>query len=73
MNAETKKYPDLMTEEELIEYLRISEVSTSKDFHNVISHLIQMRDLPRVHLCRKPLYPLEAIREWIKKETVHRG
>ena len=70
MNTETKTYPDLMTEQEVIEYLRISEVSKSKDFHNVISHLIRMRDLPRIHLCRKPLYPLEAIRGWIRKETM---
>ena len=73
MNTETKKYPDLMTEEELVEYLRISKVSKSKNHHNVIENLKRTRNLPRIHLCRKPLYPLQAIREWIKKETVRRG
>ena len=70
MNTETKKYPDLMTEEELVEYLRISKVSKSKNHHNVIENLKRTRDLPRIHLCHKTLYPIEAIRDWIKKESV---
>ena len=69
MNTETKTYPDLMTEQELIEYLRVSEVSRSGKFHNVVEHLKRMRDLPRLHLCNKVLYPIKAIREWIDKET----
>ncbi len=64
-----KNYPDLLTEEELIEYLRIPEISQSKDYKNVINHLKRMRDLPRIHLCNKALYPLKAIQEWIFKET----
>ena len=69
MNAEIKTYPDLMTEEELIDYLRVPQVSKSKNHHNVIEHLKRMRDLPRIHLCRKALYPLKAVREWVNKET----
>ena len=69
MDIKTQPYPDLMTEQELIEYLRISEVSKSKNFHNVIENLKRMRDLPRIHICQKALYPLEAVRDWIKKET----
>ena len=69
MKNETKKYPDLLTEQELIEYLRIPEVSKSSNYHNVIEHLKRMRNLPRIHLCSKALYPLEAIRKWIEKET----
>jgi hypothetical protein len=37
MNTEIKTYPDLMAEQEVIEYLRISEVSKSKDYHNCTS------------------------------------
>ena len=70
MNTETKTYPDLMTEQEVIEYLRISEVSKSANYHNVIEHLKRMRDLPRIHICRKTLYPLEAVRGWIRKQTM---
>jgi len=70
MNTETKTYPDLMTEEELIDYLRVREVSKSNNYHNVIENLKRMRDLPRIHLCSKALYPLEAVRGWIRKETM---
>ena len=70
MNTETKEYQDLMTEEELVKYLRVPEVSKSHNYHNVIEHLKRMRDLPRVHICRKALYPLEAVRGWIRKQTM---
>ena len=69
MNIETKTYPDLMTETELIEYLRIPEISRSNNFHNVIEHLKSMRNFPRIHICSKALYPLKVVRDWIEKET----
>ena len=37
---ETKTYPALMTEAELIEYLRIPELSKSENFHNIISESV---------------------------------
>jgi len=61
--------PDLLTEEELIQYLRIPVVSRSKNHHNVIEQLKRMRDLPRVHVCNRALYPLQAIRSWIEEQT----
>ncbi len=69
MNTETKTYPDLMTEQELIEYLRIPEVSKSTNYKNVVDHLKRMRDLPRIHLCSRALYPLKAVHEWINRQT----
>jgi len=63
--------PELMTEAELIAFLRIPEISKSKDYHNVIENLKRMHDLPRVHICGKPLYPQEAIREWVKQRTTN--
>ncbi len=69
MNIETKTFPDLMTEAELIEYLRIPELSKSEDFRNVIANLKRMRDLPRIHICSKALFPLKAVRDWVDKET----
>ena len=60
---------ELMTERELIAYLRIPEVSKSKDYHNVIEHLKRIRGLPRIHICRKALYPRRSILEWVEKET----
>ena len=60
---------ELMTEAELIHFLRIPEISNSKDHHNVIEHLKKFRGLPRIHICRKALYPKRAILEWLEKET----
>ena len=60
---------ELMTEEELVVFLRIPEVSGSQNYHNVIEHLKKVRGLPRVHMCHKVLYPRKAILEWLEKET----
>ena len=61
--------PDLMTISELIELLRIPEVSTASNHHNVIKNLIRMRDLPRIQICNKLLFPKKAILQWIEDET----
>jgi len=61
--------PELLTEEELVIFLRIPEVSKSKNYHNVIENLKRRHNLPRIHICGKPLYPLEEIREWIRRKT----
>ena len=63
-------YPDLLTEEELIKFLRIPSVSKANDYHNVISHLKRVHNLPCIHICRQPLYPTEAVRRWIGEKTV---
>lgn len=61
---------DLLTEEELIEFLRIPKVSKAANFHNVIENLKRMHGLPRIHICGKPLYPIEAVRKWIEEKTI---
>ena len=63
--------PELMTEQELIRFLRIPEISGSQNYHNVIANLKRMHDLPRIHLCGKTLYPVQAIRDWIKEQTIN--
>ena len=70
-NGSFKPRPELLTEEELILFLRIPEVSKANNYHFVIENLKRMRDLPRVHICGKPLYPLPAIRDWIKEQTTN--
>jgi hypothetical protein len=62
-------YPELLTEEELIIFLRIPEISKSQNYHNVIEHLKKVRGLPRIHICHKVLYPKKAVLEWVEKET----
>ena len=68
-NELVNTYPELMTEAELILFLRIPEISKAEDPHQVIVNLKRMRDLPCIHICRQPLYPLDAIRAWVKQQT----
>lgn len=63
--------PDLMTEDELIVYLRIPEISKAKNHKNAVENLKRMHQLPRIHICGKPLYPREAIREWVRQKTTY--
>ncbi len=59
---------ELMTESEVIQFLRIPEISNSKDYHNVIENLKRVRGLPRIHICWKALYPKKAVLEWVEKQ-----
>jgi len=63
--------PHLMTQNELVRFLRIPEISEAKDQNNVIEHLKRYRDLPRIRLCNKTLYPLNAILQWIERQTTN--
>jgi len=67
-NGQWQSVPELMTEEELIRFLRIPEISDAQDHHNVIEHLKRFRGLPRIHLCNRVLYPHKAIQKWIEEE-----
>ncbi len=62
-------FPALMTEDELIRFLRVPEVSKAKDHRHVIEHLKRMRGLPCIHIAKQPLYPQSAIREWIQRQV----
>ena len=68
-NGGIDSYPALMTEAELIQFLRIPEASQTKNYHNVIENLKRMRGLPCIHISRTPLYPREAILAWIETQT----
>ena len=64
--------PDLLTLDEVIHVLRIPHISTSKDYKNVIKNLIRFKDLPRIRICKKLLFPTKAVLDWIEKETVRK-
>lgn len=66
---ELTNLPDLLTESELIHFLRIPEVSAAGDYHNVVKNLIRFKDLPRIHMCKRLLFPKKAVLEWIEKNT----
>jgi hypothetical protein len=61
---------DVFTEQELILYLRIPHVSKANDHSNVVKNLIRFRDLPRIQICNKLLFPKKAILEWLENETI---
>ena len=69
MKKSSEPISELMTEAEVIHFLRIPEISDAKDYHNVIEHLKRNRGLPRIHICRKALYPRKAVLKWVEKET----
>ena len=60
---------ELMTESELIDFLRIPLISKATDFGNAIYNLKRNHGLPCMHLCNKTVYPLKAIRQWIEDNT----
>ncbi len=59
---------ELMAESEVIQFLRIPELSSSKDYHNVIENLKRVRGLPRIHICWKALYPQKAVLQWVERQ-----
>ena len=61
-------YPELLTEDELINFLRVPIVTKAKDHGHVIENLKRMHDLPCIHICKKPLYPLDAVRRWMQEK-----
>jgi len=68
-------FPELMTERELARFLRIPQVSNGADPRNVVANLKRFHELPCIHISKKPLYPLAAVRRWVEeklaKETVY--
>lgn len=61
--------PELMTEQELIRFLRIPEVSKSKDYRNVVANLKRVHDLPRIHIAGRTLFPIREVMKWISENT----
>jgi len=60
--------PELMTEQEVIQFLRIPEVATTGNYKNIIDNLKRIHGLPAIHICKQPLYPLGAVRRWIEEK-----
>ena len=60
----------LMTIDEVVVFLRIPEVSTAKDYQNVVKNLIRFRGLPRIYISNKMLFPRAAVAEWIASQTI---
>ena len=48
-------FPELMTERELMHFLRIPDVSPGANPHNVVDNLKRFHRLPCIHISRQPL------------------
>ena len=59
-------FPEIMTETELMHFLRIPDVSPGTNPHNVVDNLKRFHRLPCIHISKKPLYPLAAARRWVE-------
>lgn len=68
-NQVVKCWPELMTEAELVEFLRIPLITRATDHKHVIENLKRMHGLPCIHISKQPLYWLPAIREWIGEKV----
>jgi len=58
--------PTVMTEEELIRFLRIPEISNARNHRNVVENLKRTHGLPRIHLCGKAVYLTDAVKAWLE-------
>jgi hypothetical protein len=61
--------PIVMTEEELIRFLRIPEISKATNYRNVIQNLKRVHGLPRIHLCGKAVYLTDSVRQWLQQRV----
>ena len=62
--------PTVMTEDELIHFLRIPKISTAANHHHVIENLKRVHGLPRIHLCGKTVYLTEAVKQWLQQQVI---
>ncbi len=69
----TVSFPELMTEIELMHFLRIPDVSHGANPHNVVENLKRFHQLPCIHISRQPLYPLAAVRRWVEEKLAKEG
>ncbi len=61
--------PTVMTEDELIRFLRIPEISAARDHRHIIEDLKRVHGLPRIHLCGKTVYLTDSVRQWLQKHV----
>jgi hypothetical protein len=61
--------PTVMTEEELVRFLRIPEISNATNYRNVIENLKRKHGLPHIHLCGKTVYLTNSVRQWLQQHV----
>jgi hypothetical protein len=63
--------PTVMTEQELIRFLRIPEISSAGNHRHVIENLKRKHGLPRIHLCGKTLYLTDSVKQWLQQRVTY--
>ncbi len=63
--------PTVMTEEELIQFLRIPEISNANNHRHVIENLKRNHGLPRIHLCGRTVYLTDSVRQWLQQHVTY--
>lgn len=63
--------PSVMTEEELIRFLRIPEITNAKNHRHVVENLKRVHGLPRIHLCGKTVYLTDAVKAWLENHLTY--
>ena len=61
--------PSVMTEQELIRFLRIPEISVARNHRHVIENLKRNHGLPRIRLCGKTVYLADSVKQWLKQHV----
>jgi hypothetical protein len=61
--------PTVMTEEELIRFLRIPEISSATNHRHVVENLKRRHGLPRIYLCGKAVYLADSVRQWLQQHV----
>jgi hypothetical protein len=67
-NKNSDGFPELLTEAELIVFLRIPEISKAQGHKNVVANFKRMHDLPCVHICKQPLHPRAGLLRWVDEK-----
>lgn len=55
-------YPAVMSEEELVRFLRLPKISKAANHRHVIETLKRNHRLPRIHLCGKSVYLADSVK-----------
>lgn len=63
--------PTVMTEEELIQFLRIPQISNATNYRHVIENLKRVHGLPRIHLCGRTVYLTDSVKQWLQQHVTY--
>jgi hypothetical protein len=61
--------PAIMTEDELIRFLRIPEISHAANHRHVIENLKRNHGLPRICLCGRTVYLTDSVKAWLESQV----